>query len=315
MASLNKRFGDGQRFELGMYAVDVAGFSPFVRSTAPYAGGKAGMIRHDLQGRRWVYAYAPAGVTVATPTETAAVLTVTLTSGALATVASVSTAGAGYRVGERVPLVNGYNCVVEVATVDEAGGILTATVHAAGSGLGSTTSQTLQLPAMASTKCSVNAAGTVASSGTTHLSFAPFAAGEYGWVLEPGAGTGGWTLSTPALAASATTDGMAITMYAVEPDGNRVFGARNFEWWISEAATGIGLTADSYSGAVTATTGTILTALTAKKHFLSLTDANGKFVGLAVDSANPTDQYVAAKNPRTGLPIVSAVSGTNWEGA
>lgn len=119
---------------------------------------------------------------------------------------------------------------------------------------------------------------------------------------------------TVALAASVTTDGMDITITAKNGDGTTLAAPVGFEWWISEAATGIGLTADSYSGAVTAGTGAILTALTAKKHFLAVTAATGIFVATAVDSVNPTDQYVVVKQP-DGKLVVSAVSGTNWEGA
>lgn len=123
--------------------------------------------------------------------------------------------------------------------------------------------------------------------------------------------------TTIALAASATTDGMEFTITAKDAAGATVAGVHALEVWISEAATGIGLTADSYSGTVTAvsTFGSIHTALTAKKHFLVVTNAAGIFKGLAVDSANPTDQYVVAKNPLGAGVIVSAASGTSWEGA
>lgn len=120
---------------------------------------------------------------------------------------------------------------------------------------------------------------------------------------------------TIALAASATTDGMDITMTVVDGDGTAIAAAHALEVWISEDSSGVGLTADAYSGTVTASTGAILTALTAKKHFSVVTAATGIAVMTAVASANPTDQYVCVKNPATGKVIVSAVSGTNWEGA
>lgn len=119
---------------------------------------------------------------------------------------------------------------------------------------------------------------------------------------------------TITLAASATTDGMDITIDLKDYDGNLVpFTA--FNWWISEDAQGEGLTADTYSGDVTTVTGTELHETVSKKLFLCMTDATGAYVGKAVDSANPTDQYVAVRHPVTGKVIVSAVSGTNWEGA
>lgn len=117
------------------------------------------------------------------------------------------------------------------------------------------------------------------------------------------------------LAASATTDGMDITITAVDGNGNTVAAVTPFEMWISEAATGIGLTADTYSGTVTASVGAIHTAVTAKKHFLGVTAATGIAVITAVASANPTDQYVVVAKPDRRGVVVSEASGTNWEGA
>lgn len=119
---------------------------------------------------------------------------------------------------------------------------------------------------------------------------------------------------TIGLAASATTDGMDITITVKDAAGATLAAVHALEIWMSEAATGIGLTADTYSGTLTASTGAILTALTAKKHFSVMTAATGIFVGTLVDSANPADQYVVVKNPFNGKVIVSAASDTNWEG-
>lgn len=116
-----------------------------------------------------------------------------------------------------------------------------------------------------------------------------------------------------ALAASATTDGMDITITAKDAAGATIADVFGFDWWISEAATGIGLTAESYSGTVTASVGAILTAFTAKKHFAAQTAATGIFTATAVASANPTDQYVVVQLPSGDL-VVSAASGTSWEG-
>lgn len=122
---------------------------------------------------------------------------------------------------------------------------------------------------------------------------------------------------TISLAASATTDGMEFTITVVDAKGNAIAGPHALEVWISESSAGIGLTADSYSGSVTAvsTFGDILTAYTAKKHFSVVTNASGVFKGLAVASANPTDQYIAVKKPVGFGVIVSGASGTHWEGA
>lgn len=117
-----------------------------------------------------------------------------------------------------------------------------------------------------------------------------------------------------ALAASATTDGMEATITVLDAAGVRIPRSFMLDVYISESEAGDGLTADDYSGDVTAVTGTILEATTAKKKFHVKTAASGIAVILAVDSANPADQYVAAALPN-GRVFVSAVSGTNWEGA
>lgn len=120
---------------------------------------------------------------------------------------------------------------------------------------------------------------------------------------------------TIGLAASATTDGMDITITVKDAAGQTVAAVHQLEIWMSENSGGAGLTGDAYSGDLTATTGAILSAHTAKKHWSVATAASGIFAATLVDSANPADQYVAAKEPRGAKVVVSAVSGTNWEGA
>lgn len=117
------------------------------------------------------------------------------------------------------------------------------------------------------------------------------------------------------LAASSTTDGIDVTLTAKDGNGNTVAAVTPVELWVSEAATGIGLTADSASGALTASVGAIHTALTAKKHILGVTAATGIMTLTLVDSANPADQYFAVAKPDRRGVVVSAASGTNWEGA
>jgi hypothetical protein len=118
------------------------------------------------------------------------------------------------------------------------------------------------------------------------------------------------------LAASATTDGCEATFQVTDSAGAAVAGVFAIEAWISESAAGAGLTADAASGALTAVSnkGTILTALTAKKHVSAVTNSAGLLTLLIVDSVNPTDQYFACKVPATGRVVVSAASGTSWQG-
>ena len=115
---------------------------------------------------------------------------------------------------------------------------------------------------------------------------------------------------TIALAAGATNH-ITATYTMKDMAGATVTGVQRIEAYISEGATGIGLTADSASGALTASTGTILTAITAKKHAICLTDANGVLVLDLEDTAEPTDQYFVGVRPFGSL-VVSAASGTSW---
>ena len=115
-------------------------------------------------------------------------------------------------------------------------------------------------------------------------------------------------------AVGGATDACDITITVKDSAGVAIPTVHALEFWISESAIGAGLTADSASGALTAVTGTVLTALTAKKHALIVTAATGIAVMRIVDSANPVDQYFCVKNPATGLVTVSAASGVLWEG-
>jgi hypothetical protein len=69
--------------------------------------------------------------------------------------------------------------------------------------------------------------------------------------------------------------------------------------WLSDDSGGDGLTATTASGAVSVTTGTQLSALTAKKALLCLTDSNGQVVFTITDTAK-TGFYPCAKRPLTG---------------
>lgn len=116
--------------------------------------------------------------------------------------------------------------------------------------------------------------------------------------------------ATIALAAGAT-DTMTITITLKDGFGN-AFGQRHrVEVYLSDVSTGASLTNSSYSGALTATTGSILTAHTAKKHVTAVTNASGVLVLSLVDTAKPATEYVVVVLPNARL-IISAASGTSW---
>jgi hypothetical protein len=136
--------------------------------------------------------------------------------------------------------------------------------------------------------------------------------------LKPGstgtqvAGVGVADTVTIGVAAGATNS-IDWTITVKDINGNTVAGVYDLELYIAEQADGTGgLTGDTYSGNVTASTGTILTALTAKKHIIATTASTGILVINAVASAKPADQYLVVKKPSGAGVVVSAASGTNW---
>lgn len=113
-----------------------------------------------------------------------------------------------------------------------------------------------------------------------------------------------------ALAAGAS-NGMLITITVQDSDGNTLAGIYSLEVYMSEASTGIGLTADTYSGDLVASTGGVAAVRTSKKAWLLQTASTGIFAGTLTDTAKPADQYVVVVLP-SGQRVVSAASGTSW---
>ena len=116
------------------------------------------------------------------------------------------------------------------------------------------------------------------------------------------------------LTASATTDGMDVAVQVIDGAGAAVAAVNTLEVWVSDAATGIGLTSNDADAEITVVTGAILTVQTAEKHWSVVTDATGLFSFILVDADNPETLYIAAKKPNGTGVVVSAISGENWEG-
>lgn len=76
--------------------------------------------------------------------------------------------------------------------------------------------------------------------------------------------------------------------------------------WLSDAATGVGLTSTSASGTVTAksASGADFGALTAKKALIAQPLATGVFI-LEITDTSKTGFYVAVQNPYSGQAIIS----------
>jgi hypothetical protein len=112
-------------------------------------------------------------------------------------------------------------------------------------------------------------------------------------------------------AAAGGSDVCEVTIQAVDSQGNAIAGVFQIVVWLSDAATGLGLTATTASGTVTAksASGTDMGALTAKKALVAQTLADGSFILEITDDAK-TEFYPCASLPFTGQAVVGAVLAT-----
>jgi hypothetical protein len=95
-----------------------------------------------------------------------------------------------------------------------------------------------------------------------------------------------------------------VTITFTDSFGNAITGPLLFDWWLSDAATGLGLTATAASGAVGAAgTGSDFGVYTAKKATHSQTSVAGVYVCTIVDTAN-TGFYVCVQVPGVTAPFV-----------
>lgn len=101
-----------------------------------------------------------------------------------------------------------------------------------------------------------------------------------------------------------------VTVTAKDADGNTLVGAYVFDLYFAENAAGTTITTTTYSGSLVATTGAIITTITAKKHFKLTTDATtGTFVGSLTDTAETASQYAVAVNPSGTIDVAAVVFG------
>ena len=107
-----------------------------------------------------------------------------------------------------------------------------------------------------------------------------------------------------------------VTYQVVDSDGNALAGVYNFVVYLSDAATGVGLTATSASGTVTAkaASGTVVGTSTAKKALTIQTLATGAFILEITDTAKTTF-YPCAVLPSTGQSIVGTQLATGDYGS
>lgn len=108
---------------------------------------------------------------------------------------------------------------------------------------------------------------------------------------------------TPAAGASNVC---LVTIQLKDAGGTNLATSRNIDVWLSDAATGIGLTATTASGAVAAgASGTDMFTYTSKKHLKVQTTAAGVYILSITDTAK-TGFYVCCQLSGAGNNQVSA---------
>jgi hypothetical protein len=103
-----------------------------------------------------------------------------------------------------------------------------------------------------------------------------------------------------------------VTVQLKDGLGNNCTGPYVLDVWLSDASTGIGLTATTASGAVAAgASGTDLGVLTTKKANRVLTDAAGKYI-LSITDTSKTGFYVAASTALNMVGVSSQLVTANY---
>lgn len=94
--------------------------------------------------------------------------------------------------------------------------------------------------------------------------------------------------------------------------GATIAAVRKLLVYLSTSATGVGVSATSYSTGAAITTGTSIIAETANKVFEILTHTDGTFAISITASGKPATEYGVAVVPMTGALNVSAASAALW---
>lgn len=113
---------------------------------------------------------------------------------------------------------------------------------------------------------------------------------------------------TPAAGAANVCD---VVLQVIDADGNALAGVFHLDVYLSDAATGVGLTGTSASGTVTAKTsaGAVVGTYLAKKALRVQTLATGAFT-LEITDTSKTAFYPCAIVPVTGKVVVGTVLAT-----
>lgn len=139
---------------------------------------------------------------------------------------------------------------------------------------------------------------------------------EIGGTLNIDVGNGGMltingrqeALQATISAAAGTTNQTLVTIQFKDGSGTNLARPINFDWVLSDAATGAGLTATTASGTVAAgASGTDLLSMVSKKAGRAQTDATGKYI-LAITDTGKTQFYVVVDRPKVYTTVTQILT-------
>lgn len=104
-----------------------------------------------------------------------------------------------------------------------------------------------------------------------------------------------------------------VTLQAQDNEGFNVARVLNGKLWLSDAASGAGLTATTASGGISITTGAQLGALTAAKAIDFQTDATGKAVLQITDTVKTAFKVCAVLDKQSLLsPVIATLATASY---
>ncbi|MDF2434834.1 MAG: hypothetical protein JWP44_4465 [Mucilaginibacter sp.] len=127
--------------------------------------------------------------------------------------------------------------------------------------------------------------------------------GAANWQSIGGASPNGRADSVAISAVASTANVSLVTFQVVDNKGVAIAAVFDLDIWLSDAATGAGLTATTASGAVTPTVGIDLIDYTAKKAFHGQTNASG-ILTLSITDTAKTLFFPCVQVPGSGLTVV-----------
>ena len=110
-------------------------------------------------------------------------------------------------------------------------------------------------------------------------------------------------------AASGAANTCNLTIQVVDNEGFALSVVTTFLLWVSDAATGAGLSSHANTSELTCSTGQLMAILTTEKAWLVQSDATGKVVAVITDTSK-TAYYPAVQIGMHSAPRVAAVLAT-----